>query len=74
MRSRVEDMLQRTRLAVVIDEAHFALPQGKRISVAPQLIDWIDTALCNNSVPVALVTTPQFMQFLPHVERQTGWN
>ncbi len=74
MRNRVEDMLKRTRLAVVIDEAHYALPQGKRITAAPQLIDWIATALCNNGVPVVLVTTPQFMQFLPHVERQTGWN
>jgi hypothetical protein len=37
-------------------------------------VDWIDTALCNHGVPVALITTPQFINCVKRAETQVGWN
>lgn len=74
LQTRIEDVLQGAGLALIIDEAHFALPQGPKIWSRPELIDWIDTSLCNHKVPVALVTTPQFGRQLSQVVDQTGWN
>jgi AAA domain len=73
VQARIEDMLQRSRLMLVIDEAHFLFGQGERIYSRPEMIDWIDTALCNEGVPVALVATPQFTRRLDQVEKQTIW-
>jgi hypothetical protein len=40
----------------------------------PEMLDWIDTALCNPPLPVALVTTPQFMKCLERAADQVDWN
>jgi hypothetical protein len=74
MQARVEDVLERSRLMLVFDEAHFLFPQGARIYVRPELVDWIDTALCNHEVPVGLITTPQFIKCVKRAEIQVGWN
>jgi hypothetical protein len=37
-------------------------------------LDWIDTALCNPPLPVALVTTPQFLDCMERAASQVGWN
>jgi hypothetical protein len=37
-------------------------------------VDWIDTALCNHDVPVALITTPQIINCVKRAEMQVGWN
>jgi len=73
MQARVEDVLQRSRLCLVVDEAHFLFGQGERIYSRPEMIDWIDTALCNQGVPVALVATPQLTRRLHQAEKQTVW-
>lgn len=73
MQARVEDFLQRSGLALIIDEAHYLWPQSERIYTRPELIDWVNTALCNHGVPVALISTPQFAHRKRQVERQTGW-
>ncbi|TAK98573.1 MAG: hypothetical protein EPO07_11810 [Verrucomicrobia bacterium] len=74
MQARIEDVLQRSRLVLVFDEAHFLFAQSPRIYSRPELIDWIDTALVNHDVPVALVTTPQFINCVKRAESQVGWN
>ena len=74
MQARIEDVLQRSKIMLVIDEAHFAFPQSQRIYSRPEIIDWIDTALCNHDVPVALITTPQFINCVKRAETQVGWN
>ena len=74
MQARIEDVLQRSKIMMVIDEAHFAFPQSQRIYSRPEIIDWIDTALCNQDVPVALITTPQFINCVKRAETQVGWN
>ncbi len=74
MQARIEDVLQRSKIMLVIDEAHFAFPQSQRIYSRPEIIDWIDTALYNHDVPVALITTPQFINCVKRAETQVGWN
>lgn len=74
MQARIEDVLQRSGLMLLIDEAHFTFQQSPRIYSRPEIVDWIDTALCNHDVPVALVTTPQFIKCVKQAEMQVGWN
>ena len=80
MQAKIEDVLNRSKMMLVIDEAHFAFSQSRQMKTPPELIDWIDTALCNEdkpgagSVPVALITTPQFMECLARAKNQVGWN
>lgn len=74
MQARIEDVLQRSKILLVVDEAHFAFPQSQRIYSRPEIVDWIDTALCNHGVPVALITTPQFINCVKRAETQVGWN
>ncbi len=73
MQVRVEDFFRRTRLMLVIDEAHYLWPQYQRSYTSPELIDWVNTALVNHNVPVALICTDQFAKLKTRVEKQTGW-
>jgi len=73
LQSKVEDFFARSKMMLVLDEAHYAWPQRLRVETAPELIDWIDTALVNQGVPVALLCTDQFAKLKNRVERQTGW-
>ena len=40
----------------------------------PELIDWIDTAICNSGVGCALLTTPQFIVCMTRAADQVEWN
>ena len=70
---RVEEFFRKTRLMLVIDEAHYLWPQYQRSYSSPELIDWVNTALVNHNVPVALICTDQFAKLKARVEKQTGW-
>ena len=61
-------------LMLVADEAHFLWPVGRLRHCVPGRVNWINTALANFDVPVALIITPQFYVAQKAVERQTGWN
>jgi hypothetical protein len=74
MQARVEDVLERSKLMLVIDEAHWLFNQSARIYTRPELMDWLVTAICNRSIPVALVTTPQFITSMAKAAHQVGWN
>ena len=77
MQALVEDVLQISGLMPIIDEAHFFFNQGARIYTRPEMLDWIDTALCNPPLPVALITTPQFLQCVERAADPNGsvrWN
>src|SRR5581483_6425762 len=67
-------VLQKTGITLVIDEAHFLFVQGQRIYSRPEMIDWFDTELYNNGIPVVLITTDQFPKCLERSEMQVGWN
>ena len=73
MQVRVEDFFRRTRLMLVIDEAHYLWPQYQRSYSSPELIDWVNTALVNHHVPLALICTDQFAKLKARIEKQTGW-
>jgi hypothetical protein len=73
IRYRVQDVIIRAGLTVVIDEAHFALPERAQRG-RPAIIDWINTALCNHGISVALLSTPQFGPRLSEFENDTTYN
>jgi len=74
MQAGVKEVLRISGLMLVIDEAHFFFNQGPRVYTRPEMLDWIDTAICNQGLPIALVTTPQFMQCMGRAAEQVGWN
>ena len=74
MQTRIEDLLERSRLMVVLDEAHHLFSSSERVYARPELVDWINTALYNHHVPVGLVCTPQFSLRMARAEKQTTWN
>jgi hypothetical protein len=73
MQIKVEDFFRKTRLMLVIDEAHYLFRHQQRSESSPELVDWINTALVNHSVPVALICTNQFAKLKARVEKRTGW-
>jgi hypothetical protein len=73
MQIKVEEFFRRTRLMLVIDEAHYLWPQHQRSHSSPELVDWVNTALVNQQVPVGLICTDQFAKLKARVEKRTGW-
>jgi hypothetical protein len=73
MQIKVEEFFRRTRLMLVIDEAHYLFRHQPRSNSNPELVDWVNTALVNHHVPVALICTDQFAKQKARVEKQTGW-
>ena len=74
MQASVEEVLRISGLMLIIDEAHHCFNQGPRMYTRPEMLDWIDTALCNPPLPVALITTPQFLICMERAAGQVGWN
>jgi hypothetical protein len=70
---KVEEFFRKTGLMLVIDEAHYLFPQHQRSNSNPELVDWVNTALVNHRVPVALICTDQFAKLKARVEKRTGW-
>ena len=68
-----KEFFRKTRLMLVIDEAHYLWPQHERSHSNPELVDWVNTALVNQKVPVALICTDQFAKLKARVEKRTGW-
>ena len=73
MQVKVEEFFRKARLMLVIDEAHYLWPQLQQRESSPVLVDWINTALVNHNVPIALICTDQFAKLKTRVEKHTGW-
>ena len=73
MQVKVEEFFHKSRLMLVIDEAHYLWPRLQQRESSPVLVDWINTALVNHQVPVALICTDQFAKLKARVEKHTGW-
>ena len=73
LRDRVEEVLQRGGLILVLDEAHYLWPQSNYREALPARVNWLMTALVNHDVPVALITTPQFIRTQKRIEQRTSW-
>jgi DNA transposition AAA+ family ATPase len=74
MQAKVKEVLRVSQLMLVIDEAHYLFNQGPRMYTRPEMLDWIDTALCNPPLPLALITTPQFLICMERAAGQVEWN
>jgi len=70
---KVEDFFHKSRLMLVVDEAHYLWPRLQQRESSPVLVDWINTTLVNHNVPVALICTDQFAKLKKRVEERTGW-
>lgn len=68
----VAQALQGGNLMLVIDEAHLLMGTGQKTNMGR--LEWLRTALINKGVPVALLTTPQFVQRINQAGEQTGFN
>ena len=73
MQIRIEEFFRRTRLMLVIDEAHYLFPQHLQRHASPELVDWVNTGLVNQRDPVALFCTDHFAKLKRRVEVRTGW-
>jgi len=73
IQGRIEEVLRKSNLLLIIDESHLAFNQSERIYKRPELVDWIVT-LNNDDVPIALVTTPHFFTCVQRTASQIGWN
>jgi hypothetical protein len=73
LQAKIEEFFAQTKIMIIFDEAHHLWPKALRVASAPELIDWINTALVNQGVPVALVCTDQFARLKERCEKQTGW-
>ncbi len=74
MQTGLKEALRTSKLMLVVDEAHFFFKPGHRVRSWPEMLDWIDTAVCNLGVPIALVTTPQFLTCMEGAATLAGWN
>jgi hypothetical protein len=73
LRERIEAVLQTGDIAIVFDEAHYLWPNHIDPRAVPARINWIMTALVNYGVPVALISTPQFVKTQKFIEEKTRW-
>jgi hypothetical protein len=72
IRDRVESVLLTGNLVLVLDESQRLWPQKNYRYGFPSRIIWVMT-MANAGVPIAMVSTPQFIQTQKAVEK-TGWN
>ncbi|MFO1487837.1 MAG: ATP-binding protein [Verrucomicrobiota bacterium] len=73
LRERVEETLQSGNLLLILDEAHYLWPVSNSRFAFPSRVTWIMTALVNHGVPVALISTPQFIKTQKVLEQRTHW-
>jgi hypothetical protein len=72
IRERVESVLLSGDLLLVLDEAQRLWPQSNYRQAFPRRIVWV-MVMKNSGVPIALISTQQFIETQKAVER-TGWN
>ncbi len=72
IRERVESVLLTGDLLLVLDEAQRLWPQRNLRHCFPGRVVWV-MAMANHGVPIAMVSTPQFLTTQRAVEK-TGWN
>jgi hypothetical protein len=73
MQGICEDFLIKSKLMLIIDEAHWFFDQAPQVRSTPELVDWIGT-LSNHGVRVCLITTPRFFVCMERARQEVGWN
>lgn len=75
LQNKVESVLQKTRLTLLIDEAHNLFSPTDRVRTRPELFDWVYSAATDQKVPVVMLCTPAFSARLRRTEAQVDtWN
>jgi histone H3/H4 len=75
LQNKIEDALAKSKLTLVIDEAHQLFSSTERVRTRPELVDWIYSIGPNQRVPVALLATPMFSVRMRRAEHQVeSWN
>ena len=59
LQERVEFVIQHSGLFLVLDEAHFLIPQTYNETTAPSRLNWVRTEIVDRGLPVAIAVTPQ---------------
>lgn len=72
IRERVESVLLTGDIVLVLDEAHRLWPQRNLRYGFPGRVEWV-MSMSNAGVPIAMVSTPQFLTTQKAVEK-SGWN
>ena len=70
MRNRVEEVIRRQHLLILVDEADYIWEGTVRIKQAPTRVNWLMTAVVNAGVPLAMVASRNFARMMAHTERR----
>ena len=73
VRERVELAAKTSRLMLVIDSAHWLLPESGNLRKRPWRVAWL-MSLVSQGVPVALLLSSGFKQAAARNQSQTNWN
>lgn len=74
LRERIEFILERSRLMLVFDEAHYLFPQRFTRATPPSRLNWVRSAIVDHELPCAFVATPQtFHHAAGEFVRKTGY-
>jgi hypothetical protein len=74
LRQRIEYVLKHSGLFIILDEAHFLIPQSYALTTAPARLNWVRTEIVDRGLPVAMVVTPQaFLPALTRFAKRTGY-
>ena len=74
LRQRIEYVLKYSGLFIILDEAHFLIPQSYALGTAPARLNWVRTEIVDRGLPVAMVVTPQsFLPALTRFAKRTGY-
>jgi hypothetical protein len=73
LRDRIEETLLDGDLMLVFDNAHFLFRQAMYREAIPQRLTWVLTALVDEDIPVALVSTPQFTVAQQLTSEKSKW-
>jgi len=74
VRERVEVTARESKLMMVLDAAHWLLPELGKLKKRPWRVAWLISALVNHGVPVALLLSSKFKQEAARNQAQTSWN
>lgn len=72
IRSRVDSMLRKSKIGLVIDEAQLLWSQVKQPKRTPQRIEWV-LEMSDAGAPMVLIGLPEFSEWRAHYVAKTQW-
>ena len=68
MRNRVEEVMRRQHLLILLDESDYVFEGTVKVRQAPTRVNWLMTAVINAGVPLAMIASRNFARMMRHVE------